>query len=41
MAYYKDMITQGDFNVYYAILNMGNVMENEWEFKFWNFSLRG
>ena len=29
MAYYKDMITQGDFNVYYAILSMGNVLENE------------
>ena len=29
MAYCKDMITQGDFNVYYAILNMGNVLENE------------
>ena len=36
MGYYKDMITQGDFNVYYALLNMGNVLENEWELKFWN-----
>ena len=30
------MITEGDFNVYYVIINMGNVLENEWEFKFWN-----
>ena len=29
MAYYKDMITHSDFNVYYATLNMGNVLENE------------